>query len=57
MRKLHGQLRQPERYFTLAATTPRMLPRAFDPTRLDVAPQHDDSPPKVRVGGGRWALA
>ena len=58
-KKLHDQLRQPERCFDMAATSPRMLPRAFNPTRLDVAPEHTASPPKVGhtpAGAPAWVL-
>lgn len=40
-------LRRPDRFFQLAHSTPRMLPRAFNPERLDVELQ-PDSPEPVR---------
>lgn len=41
-------LRRPDRFFQLSSTTPRMLPRAYNPERLNVELQ-PDSPEPVRV--------
>lgn len=46
-KRLHDMLRRPERFFQLCSTTPRMLPRAYNPERLDVELQ-PDSPEPVR---------
>lgn len=35
-RRLHAQLNDPERHFTLHASSPRMLPRMFDPEMLEL---------------------
>ena len=52
--KLHGLLRHADRYFELAApgAAPRMLPRQYIPTRLDVAVSSSSSSPVDAAGVG-----
>lgn len=53
MRQLHRKLGNAERWFDFKHTNPRMLPREFNPRRLDVAVQHLTPEKVARFGSTR----
>lgn len=50
-KQLHAQLRDVHRHFQLNLPGPRMLPRQFNPERLDVEVDHSASQPVVKGKG------